>query len=214
MSRTFVAPSNARGTRGRAVPVNNAALPDKHADAPGLRALPPAATVRARPVGYRAIREDQPTREIEMQMTRHRPTAVNPWQELNEMRSRVRSLFGDPLKLDVLMAEDVSFSPAVEISETDTEILVTAELPGIRRENVDIEIENNVLSLSGEKQEEREEKKKETYVYERSYGSFRRSFTLPAPVDEENVKAEFSDGVLRIHLPKLHKSHGRKISIG
>lgn len=148
-----------------------------------------------------------------MRLAKYTAPALDPWQELEQLRNRVRSFFTGPSRLDAILPEGVSFTPAVEMVETDNEILVTAELPGVSKDQVEVQLEDNVLTLRGEKQEEREQKEKETYLYERTYGSFRRSFTLPAKVDEGKVKAEFADGVLKIHLPKLEKTNGKKIEI-
>jgi HSP20 family protein len=101
----------------------------------------------------------------------------------------------------------------VDITETNGEILVKAELPGMTKEDVDIEIEGNVLTLKGEKKEEKEETEKEHYLYECIYGAFQRSFTLPTAVKEDQVKAEFKEGVLRITLPKSGEPRGKKIQI-
>jgi HSP20 family protein len=78
---------------------------------------------------------------------------------------------------------------------------------------VDVDLENNVLTIRGEKKQQKEEKEKEHYLFERYYGSFQRSFSLPAPVDESSVKAEFRNGVLKIHLDKAAQVKGTKITI-
>jgi HSP20 family protein len=132
--------------------------------------------------------------------------------DFDDLRNRMLRLFEQPFTLP-LFRESVGFVPAVEISETDGKILITAELPGLAPEDVDVELENNVLTLRGEKKEEREETEKDTYVYERNYGSFQRSFSLPTTVQEDQVKAEFKNGILRITLPKTEQAKGKKISI-
>ena len=124
------------------------------------------------------------------------------------LERRIQRLFTEPFA-----AEEVSWSPSVEITETDDSIEVSAELPGMSKDDIHVDLEQNVLTISGEKKQEREEKEKERYLFERFYGSFSRSFTLPAPVDEGKVKDEYRDGVLKIHLPKSTQSNGRKIKI-
>ena len=132
--------------------------------------------------------------------------------DFDDLRNRMLRLFEQPFSMPVFR-ESLGFVPAVEISETDGNFLVSAELPGLNREDVDIELENNVLTLRGEKKEERQSSEKDMYVYERSYGFFQRSFSLPTAVKEDEVKAEFADGVLRITLPKTEQAKGKKISI-
>ena len=87
-------------------------------------------------------------------------------------------------------------------------------IPARDEKDVEVTLQDGVLSLKGEKKEEHEEKEKERYLYERSYGAFQRSFTLPSTVDETKVKAEFTEGVLKITLPKSGQPRGRKIEIG
>jgi HSP20 family protein len=81
------------------------------------------------------------------------------------------------------------------------------------KDDVEVDLENNVLTIRGEKKQEKEEKEKEQYLFERYYGSFQRSFALPAPVDESKVRAEFRNGVLRINLEKSVQARGKKITI-
>ena len=109
-----------------------------------------------------------------------------------------------------------AWSPAVDVRESDNDFVVTAELPGLAKDTVDITIENGVLSLSGEKKEEREEGVADSgrYVLERRYGRFQRSFSLPRGVDADNVSAKFSDGILTVTLPKSATAKPRQIKIG
>ena len=109
-----------------------------------------------------------------------------------------------------------AWSPAVDVRESDNDFIVTAELPGLAKDTVDITIENGVLSLSGEKKEEREEGVADSgrYVLERRYGRFQRSFSLPRGVDADNVSAKFSDGILTVTLPKSATAKPRQITIG
>jgi HSP20 family protein len=96
-----------------------------------------------------------------------------------------------------------SFSaPAVDVSEDDAAYKITAELPGLEEENIDIAISGDLLTLKGEKHSEREEKDKNHYLSERSYGSFQRSFVLPESVDRDKIAADLAKGVLTITLPK------------
>lgn len=106
--------------------------------------------------------------------------------------------------------------PAVNVEERDAEIVLTAELPGMSEDHVELELENNILTIRGDKQEEREEGEAggRYHLSERTYGSFQRSFTVPRTVNPENIDAHFEDGVLTIHLPKAPEAKSRRITIG
>ena len=105
------------------------------------------------------------------------------------------------------------WSPAVDISENEDGIVVSAEVPGMKKEEISISIQNNVLILKGEKQKEEEKKEHNYHRIERAYGSFQRSFSLPATVDANKVKAAYKDGVLKIELPKKEEAKPKEISI-
>jgi HSP20 family protein len=99
-------------------------------------------------------------------------------------------------------AEGMGWSPSVNIVEQDGELRLTAELPGMKLDDVNVEITDGMLHLRGEKRVDVDEKKDNVRLVERRFGSFERSFTLPRSVDPEKVKAEFTDGVLTVHMPK------------
>lgn len=107
------------------------------------------------------------------------------------------------------------FSPKINVSENDEEIEVTAEVPGMDQNEVEVNLRNDMLTIKGEKKQEKEEKDKEYYHVERSYGSFYRSLQLPCEVEEDKVKASFKKGVLKINLPKSKeaKENVRKIEV-
>jgi HSP20 family protein len=106
-----------------------------------------------------------------------------------------------------------SFSPAVDISETEHEILIKAELPGIDQKDLEVSLTGDALTIKGEKKEETEEKGGNVHRIERSYGSFSRSFTLPCEVKSEAVEAKFKDGVLSLKLPKCETAKKKSIAI-
>lgn len=108
-----------------------------------------------------------------------------------------------------------TLTPMFDVTETDSEIKVTAELPGMEEKDIDVTLENNVLTVKGEKKEEREEKKKGYYVSERQYGHFQRVLPLPVGIQEDKIKAKFKNGVLTVTLPKTEeaKKQGRKIEV-
>jgi HSP20 family protein len=107
-----------------------------------------------------------------------------------------------------------AWMPPVDISEDANQISVTAELPGFKEKDVNVELHGDVLTISGERKRESEKKDRNYTRVERSYGQFCRFFTLPGTVDRENVKASFSDGLLRIELPKKPEAKPRQIPIG
>jgi HSP20 family protein len=105
------------------------------------------------------------------------------------------------------------WAPSVDVSETDGEYQIKAEIPDVKKEDVKVTLEDGVLTIQGERKHEKEEKGRKYHRVERSYGSFARSFTLPDLVDEENVKAEFKDGVLSLQLPKSEKAKPKAIEV-
>ena len=142
-----------------------------------------------------------------------RDSMLSPLQEMADMQNRIRHLFADPFPSMRLFAEPVGWSPAVDVSERDGTLVVKAELPGIAREDVEIDLADNVLTLRGEKKQEEEHTEGEMHVWERSYGSFQRAFTLPCRVQEDKVTAEVKNGVLTVTLPKAEEARGRKIEV-
>ena len=134
----------------------------------------------------------------------------NPVLELDEVKNRLSTFFGGlpefgsfPKRVfgngDKALPD---WAPQVDISEDDKEYLVKADLPEMKREDVKVTVENGVLSISGERKAEKEEKKKKFHRVERSFGTFLRTFTLPDYTDSAKIAAEFKEGVLKVHLPK------------
>lgn len=147
-----------------------------------------------------------------MTLVKRQDPIVPAARELHQMRNRIRRFFEEPFSLDLPLPmfddkamERLAWSPAVEASETPTDYVLTAELPGISPENVEVEMAEGTLTLRGRKEEERkEEDKQRTYhLWERSYGSFERTFRFPADVDGDKVQAEFTNGVLKVKVPKI-----------
>jgi HSP20 family protein len=103
--------------------------------------------------------------------------------------------------------------PAVDISEDDDHLFVDVEVPGMKKEDIKVSLEHNVLSLKGEKKQEKEVKEENYHRWERSYGSFARSFELPVPVQADKIKAKYRDGVLHIELPKAEEVKPKEIPI-
>ena len=139
----------------------------------------------------------------------------DPFRELEDMSERLNRVFSRPAlrntgKENLTVAD---WMPTVDISESESEYLIKAELPEVRKEDVKVTVENGVLTLQGERRQEKEEKGKRFHRVERSYGSFVRSFTLPESVDEGGVRAEYKDGVLALHLPKSEKVKPKAIDV-
>ncbi len=105
------------------------------------------------------------------------------------------------------------FSPSVDIVEKDNEVLITAEIPGIDQKDLEVDLTGGVLTIKGEKKDEREEKGENYHRVERSFGSFSRSFTLPCEVQEDKVESKYKDGVLSLTLPKQEASKKKTIPI-
>lgn len=143
--------------------------------------------------------------------TRRAPT-YSPWRELEEASTRLARFFDDELSTGT---NGGSWMPAVNVEETKEELILTAEFPGMRQEDISIELENNVLSISGEKTEQRTEgdEDRRYHLWERRYGTFQRSFTLPRTVHADDIRASFENGVLTVHMPKAPEAKGRRIEI-
>ena len=140
----------------------------------------------------------------------------DPFRELAQMQDRINRVFGDAYtrRYDDDLTQRGEWSPPVDIYENDSqEIVLKAELPGIAREDIDVRVENNTLTLRGERKQTTEVKQEQYHRVERSYGSFSRSFSLPTRLDTEHVRAEFKEGVLTITLPVKAEAKPRQIEV-
>lgn len=150
-------------------------------------------------------------------LTRWEPlTRWNPWKELEEMEKRLTSVFGPSPSgvTDKKEAMSVAqWSPLVDITEDEKEYIVKAEIPEMKKEDIKINVHDDVLAITGERQYEKEEKGKKYHKVERAYGSFMRRFTLPEDADGSKVSAEYKDGILNVHLPKSEKAKPKAIEI-
>jgi HSP20 family protein len=126
------------------------------------------------------------------------------WRPFQELRKEIDRLFNEFFNRPVLPEkfEWFEWTPAVDVSETEDSIVVKADLPGVKPEEIEINLSDNILTIRGEKKREEEEKKENFYRVERYYGSFMRAIQLPTEVDVEKVKATYKDGVLKVVLPK------------
>lgn len=143
-------------------------------------------------------------------------TRWDPFRELQDMSQRLNQIFARPFEgfgSGRQLLTVAEWSPAVDVSETDAEYVVKAELPEVKKEDVKVTMEDGVLTLEGERKQEKEEKGKHYHRIERSYGSFMRSFELPDNVDTSKAKAEFKDGMLTLSLPKTEKAKSKALEI-
>lgn len=150
-------------------------------------------------------------------MARTTPLFAGVAREMDEMQNRLRRVFDEGFPTRLPAMEPLGWVPVVEIVENKDELVLTAELPGMKLENIELTFEDDVLILSGEKKDEINETAEDRryHLWERTYGSFRRAFTLPRMIDTEKIVAEFKEGVLTVHMPKTAnaKAKGHKITI-
>jgi len=140
----------------------------------------------------------------------------DPFRELEDVSDRLNRMFARPGartsngKETMIVAD---WTPSVDISETENEYQIKAEIPDVKKEDVKVTLEDGVLTIQGERKHEKEERGKKYHRIERSYGSFVRTFSLPDVIDDEKVMAEFKDGVLNLHLPKSEKAKPKAIEV-
>ncbi|MBI5787485.1 MAG: Hsp20/alpha crystallin family protein [Candidatus Schekmanbacteria bacterium] len=138
----------------------------------------------------------------------------DPFRDLMNLQDRMNKLFDESLHRvtpdDKLHS---TWNPAVDIYETKDKFIVLAELPGMKHEDIQVEINNNTLTLRGERKLENEIKEESYHCLERSYGSFSRSFCLPATIRQENIKASLKEGVLELIIPKSQPTAAKQINI-
>ena len=139
----------------------------------------------------------------------------DPFRDLAVLQDRMNRLFNDahsPRQTDDLMSRG-TWTPAVDIYEVDGALVLKAELPDMRREDIDISIENSTLTIRGERKLDNEIKQENFHRIERAYGSFVRSFSLPPTVDAGKIGAEYKNGVLSVKLPVREDAKPRTINI-
>ena len=151
-------------------------------------------------------------------LTRWEPfTRWSPLKELEEMEKRLSTMFGrSPMGTGGEKKEAISvteWSPLVDITEDEKEYVVKAEIPEMKKEDIKINVHDDVLTVSGERKYEKEEKSKKYHRVERAYGSFMRSFALPENADGSKISAEYKDGVLKVHLPKSEQAKKKAIEV-
>jgi HSP20 family protein len=140
----------------------------------------------------------------------------DPFKELEDMSTRLNRFFGPALPRRAGEEDGAFFAdwaPAIDVEETDKEYLIKADLPDVKKEEVKVGVKEGVLTVEGERKQEKEEKGKKFHRIERSYGKFVRRLAVPTDVDEPKIAAEFKDGVLNVHLPKSATAKPRAIDV-
>ena len=142
-------------------------------------------------------------------------TRWEPFREFSTLQDRMNRLFRESYN-DAGRDESLttsSFAPAVDVYEDEHKVALKIEVPGIEEKDIDVRVENNTLTVQGERKIEKEEKEENYRRVERQYGSFTRTFTLPQTVDTENVSASYDKGVLNITLPKKAEAKPKQIKV-
>jgi HSP20 family protein len=142
--------------------------------------------------------------------------AISRWypiREVSSLQDRVNSLFQD-FAGDSQAVTTAAFTPAVDVFENGEKVVLKLDIPGVEEKDLDIRVENQTLTVRGERKFESEEKEENFHRIERRYGSFFRSFSLPTTVDTENVNASYNAGVLKLELKKKTSAQPRQIKIG
>ncbi|MBN2569965.1 MAG: Hsp20/alpha crystallin family protein [Deltaproteobacteria bacterium] len=137
----------------------------------------------------------------------------DPWREIEDMFDRYTRAVGKPGVDQKQIGTEADWAPRVDIHESEKDFVISAEIPGIGKDDIKVDIADGVLSIRGERKQEKEEKGKKFHRIERVYGSFRRSFSLPDNVDESKIKASFKDGVLSLSIPKTPEKEPKAIDI-
>jgi HSP20 family protein len=140
----------------------------------------------------------------------------SPWREMTTLQNRINRMFDDPFFRIGRMDDDAGmgmWNPTVDLYEKDDNFVIKAELPGVNKKDITIDLKDRVLTLSGERSYDNEVKEENYYRRERSYGKFHRAFTLPADVEADKIKAEFKDGVLKVEVPKPEDRKPKKVTI-
>ena len=136
----------------------------------------------------------------------------NTFNTLNTLSNRIHRLLDAPRRED---ETDLlgSWSPAVDIFDKGAEVVIHAELPGMNKKDIDVRVENNILTICGKKERAEEVKEEGHFRSERTYGSFSRSFSLPSTVEFTKIGADYKDGVLTLRLPKAEEAKPRQIEV-
>ncbi len=142
----------------------------------------------------------------------------DPFKELENIHKRISKILEEPFfalrpKYDEESLMETKWTPAVDVYEDKDNIIINAEIPGVKKEDIKIELTGNQLTISGERKLEKEEKKKNYHRIERFYGNFMRTFTIPDTVQKDKISASYKDGILKVVLPKAEEAKPKEIKI-
>jgi HSP20 family protein len=140
----------------------------------------------------------------------------NPMRDMETLHNRINRLFDSSFFPTFSLDDDVSlgsWKPVVDIYENEDKIVVKAELPGVDKKDIKVDLKDGVLTLGGERSHEKEVKEENYYRKERAFGRFHRSFAVPSEIDPDKIKAEFKDGVLKVEIPKPEEQKPKKITV-
>jgi HSP20 family protein len=140
----------------------------------------------------------------------------NPWRERSSLENRIHRFFDDSFLPTSWRNEDFglrNWKPVVDIYDNDDKIVIKAELPGVDKKDIEVDLKDRVLTLKGERSYENEVKEEHYHRKERAFGKFHRSFVLPAGYDPEKINADFKDGVLKVEIPKPEEEKPKKITV-
>ncbi|MGA1862240.1 Hsp20/alpha crystallin family protein [Deferribacter thermophilus] len=143
----------------------------------------------------------------------NKPAVANPFRELLNFQEEINKLFDDFFRAPKAFDEDVVFAPDIDIAETKESFIIKADLPGMTEKDIEVTLTNNVLTIKGERKEEKEEKEKNYYRKERIFGTFVREIQIPKKILQDKVKAKFKNGVLEIELPKAEEEKEKSVKI-
>ncbi len=140
----------------------------------------------------------------------------NPMREMETLHNRINRFFDDSFFPALSLDDDTSlgsWKPVVDIYENEDTVVVKAELPGVDKKDIKVDLKDGVLTLTGERSHEKEVEKENYCRKERAFGRFHRSFTVPTEIDPDKIKAEFKDGVLTVEIPKPEEQKPKKITV-
>ncbi len=138
----------------------------------------------------------------------------DPFKDLFDLQKEINRLFETSFsRLPQRFAPEESFAPAIDLYEDENEYVVEAELPGLKQDEIKVSVEDDILTISGEKKREKEIKEENLYRSERFYGKFERQIVLPQNTDKDNIKASYKNGVLKVVIPKKEEAKPKKVDI-
>jgi HSP20 family protein len=140
----------------------------------------------------------------------------DPWRDFGSLQERINKMFDDTMRSATTGDEELvtgAWSPPVDIHETDDSFVVSADLPGLNKQDIEIDVEDNTITIKGEKKFEEKVSRDKYIRVERTYGTFVRSFSLPQNVDSKKIKATFKDGILDLTLPKREEAKPKRIAV-